>query len=212
MMPPDLPEMPPPGGRGSLEVARVSVTAEELRSEFPDLFDGLEDASLEILAGALERQPVKGGETILRYQEPASSLFFLAKGAEVQASLPAKHGSLELGRRGAGSWVGELGVIEPGPASATVQVTHEGELWSLTADAFRDLCAGQESDAGKRCRKRDVAGRLLGSFVEDLCHRMREHSAGVVTWDTQGKGHFEHQDGESSALGGFLARLMRWGG
>jgi len=116
----------------------MTVVASKLSQVYPHLVEHLSDAEREYLAALLVLRRADEGDELITYGEVADSLFMVAEG-DVIVSLPSEGGLVDLGRRGAGRWVGEIGMIEPGPASATVRAGSDATLWILTNEAFQRM-------------------------------------------------------------------------
>lgn len=114
-----------------------------------------------------ERVTLEAGEPLLRLGALGDRLYYVQRG-ELAISLPLEDRTLALGTRHAGTWVGEITWLEPGPVTATVIATRDAELYAL----------GQ-AELGRLGRERpDVAARLVRAISEDLARRIRH--AGVV--------------------------------
>ena len=139
----------------------MTVAASKLSQVYPHLVEHLSEDEREYLASLLVLRRADEGEELITYGEISDSLFMVAEG-DVIVSLPSESGGVDLGRRGAGRWVGELGMIEPGPASATVRAGTDATLWVLTHAAFQRMreenpCCGA---AIMEQVSKDVAARL----------------------------------------------------
>jgi len=139
----------------------VTVAASKLSQVYPQLVEHLSAEDREYLAAALDLKRMEAGEEFISYGEDSESLYLVAEG-DVVVSLPSEDGAVDLGKRGAGRWVGELGVIEPGPASATVRAGADVTLWVLTHDAFERMRAENPCCAAAIMEEvsKDVAARL----------------------------------------------------
>src|SRR5262245_23805177 len=67
-----------------------------------------------------EAVSLAAGERILTDGQPSSWLFVVVEG-ELEVFVDGPEGRVDVGVRGPGSWLGEVGVIDGGPASATVE-------------------------------------------------------------------------------------------
>jgi CRP-like cAMP-binding protein len=83
--------------------------------------------------------PVKfrKGDTLFHQGEVSDCALRLNSG-ELEILREVDGASILLGRVGAGEWVGEMGVIENRPRSATARATADGEAETLTAVQFLD--------------------------------------------------------------------------
>lgn len=120
-----------------------------------------------MLAAAMSSRTLTAGAPLLSAGQPNDALFFLVRG-ELLVSLPFESGAMFVGTRAPGSWVGEVSLLEPGPATATVSAAQDSELLVLSSGA---LAALTESHP-------ELVGRLVRALSEDLAHRVR--SAAVV--------------------------------
>ena len=77
---------------------------------------------------------------------------------------------LLLGQAGPGCVVGELGMVEPGPSSATLTALDDLETLDMTHERFERLC--RESPA--------AASALLRSISLELVHRLRNSSNEIL--------------------------------
>jgi CRP/FNR family transcriptional regulator, cyclic AMP receptor protein len=114
-------------------------SAEQLRSEFPQLFGATSIAALEPAVGVLEVREVAAGTTILQRDVTASALFLVSAG-HLAASITEAGKKLELSEVGPGDWVGDVCFIDRGTSTADVIATEPSVLFVLTADAFDTLC------------------------------------------------------------------------
>lgn len=172
----------------------MTVAVSKLSQVYPDLVQHMGAEDREYLAGALELKRVEAGQTLLEYGKPSDRMYLVAEG-DLAVRLPTSEGTVDLGSRGAGRWVGELGVIEPGPASADVAAGTDVTLWILTHEAFERM----------RVEKPCCAARVMEEMSKDVAHRMR--TCNSVLFRRSDEGRLEivptHQ-----ATGGPVARLI----
>jgi CRP-like cAMP-binding protein len=182
----------------------VSIQGAELAEQFGDHFaKGLDPAALALLGRHLERWPDPPA-TLIEYGKPSDRLYLLPKGTLAVVSLPGKGEEVPLGP--SRPWVGELGLVSPGPASATVRLATRGEVWVLTSASFHDLCFPADQDEEARRLKLVLADHLLDLFLEELADRVRTMSVGKIRKDVAGRFRFEPDVGEEKR--GWLWRLF----
>ncbi len=99
------------------------------------------------------------GEYLTREGESVQSLFYLAQG-EAQV---LRDGA-PVGRIGPGELIGEAGVLDDAPATATVRLTRDCRLWFMLAPAMRDY-ANVHPAVGLALR-RSFAAALRGKLDE----------------------------------------------
>ena len=137
--------------RTALLGARVTVL------EATGLFGAAPRPVLERLAAESSEIAVSAGEELIREGDPADALYVLKTGAVVVRS-----GDRELATLDAGSWFGELGLLEGIPRTATVVTAAPCTLLRIDGQAFLDAltAAPLASTAleGARSRYRAVRG------------------------------------------------------
>ena len=133
------------------------------------LFTGVDDASLDLVAGALRPRRFRRGETIFHAGDPGDALFIVAGGA-VKITIPSDEGSEPaiLTTIGPGGFFGELSLLDGAPRSATAVALEATEAHVLRRDAVGELIDAQP--ALRRTLLVALAGeiRRLTAQVEDL--------------------------------------------
>ncbi len=140
-------------GRPRLDVA---VEKAELVRRLP-LFEGMDDALLRQLIGALRTRYVDAGEIILRKEAPARSVFFVASGA---VELTAAGQAIRLGR---GEMFGQLAILTARRRPAEVRALTPSILLVLDEARFRKLLgrsAGMRAAVLESARRRGLADDL----------------------------------------------------
>lgn len=177
---------------------------QDLKQRFSPHFDAMSASERGQVAAALVVQQIPAGTRLMTQDELNDRIYFLADG-EVLIHVDCQGGAqLKLGQRTAGSWVGELGFIQPGPASASVDAVTDVEAWVLTHEAFERL---QVERAG-------AAASLTELVSRDIAARLRESDA--LTFRREGDRvaiaqHLGEED-EGEGLLGVLKRLFGVGG
>lgn len=122
----------------------------------------------EVLRSRMQVRAVPANATLISIGDPNDTLFFVTDG-EFLVSLPFTKGSpLFVGSRAKGSWLGELTLLRPGPATATVTAAHDSEVLMLSAGTLAELTTSHPS----------LVAHLVRALSEDLAQRVR--TAGVV--------------------------------
>lgn len=178
----------------------MSVPAAQLRETFPGLVDYLQDDDVDALAEALDARTLAAGERVLTQGVQSDSLLLIHRGT-MSARLQADDETVELGARVPGSWVGELGMIEPGPASAHVDADEGGEVWVLTHAEFEEMLRDHPR----------VAAGLLEGISRDVSDRIRHCSGATIERDRDGTLVLEPADDEPEGFIGLIRRLLGWG-
>lgn len=98
-----------------------------------DLFDGLDRAGIEALALAAEPVSLPAGHVLLRQGDPADDLWVLTAGT---LSIAIDGTETSVPPVTAPGWVGELGVINRHPRSATVTLAEASDLLRIDGRQF----------------------------------------------------------------------------
>lgn len=120
------------------------------------------NAPMDALAAVLPERSAKAGEVLVREGSYSDSLMILVEGmAEVR--LQVAKGALIVGQKGPGAWVGEMGLLTPGPASASVVATEATRVRVLSHASYLDLLETQPR----------AVGEALHTISEDIVARLR---------------------------------------
>jgi len=148
----------------------VRPTADEFRRRFKAVAARFTStADLEALLRKMMPTPVPAGTKVIEYQGPCTKLFFVWDGA-LSVSIGSGSESIELGTIGPGEWIGEMTLIEPGPASASVTATQDSMLLALRHETFHQL---QQYEPA-------TASALLHVISFNLAERLRATGTRVV--------------------------------
>ena len=103
------------------------------------LFKDLSKRDLEFLASRVDEVDLKPGQTVIREGQPTESFFILVKGSVnvTRAGKPAA-------RLGPGDFFGEIGMLDKGPATATVVAEGPVDAMVLSHAQFRDAIKGND--------------------------------------------------------------------
>jgi CRP-like cAMP-binding protein len=121
------------------------------------------------LASAMKLRQLPKGHVVLEQGRSSDTLYFIGSGA-LMVVLDVDGREVELARFGPGRWVGEGGLIEPGPASATVKATEPTVLFTLTHAALLLL----------RDDSPDATIALVERISQDLAKRIRRTDSSVL--------------------------------
>ncbi|MDQ1696460.1 MAG: hypothetical protein QOJ03_1813 [Frankiaceae bacterium] len=155
----------------------ASVTAEQLAPRVGvlgrlDIFAAASQNVLERLAKEVEEVLVDAGQPVLHEGEPADALYVLVEG-KLDVSVQGKRRAQPKHIRymSAPAYVGEIGLLQGIPRTATVTAIEPSQLWRIDGEAF--LAALSETN-------------LSPSFVSGLGVRLRRtHPATTVTLPVQ---------------------------
>jgi CRP-like cAMP-binding protein len=135
---------------------------EPMEQLFPCLVKDLPAKQIERFAERLRPTKVERGERMLAEGAPSDSLRFLVAG-RLGVFLGVGRDAVLVGDKRPGDWVGELGFVLPGPASASVQALADSEIASIPHSDVPWLAEKVPA----------VLGRLLSSIATDLARRVR---------------------------------------
>ncbi len=129
-------------------------------SQFPDLALGLEPAQLDALLAALETEDVAAGETLITEGSPSDALYLVWDGSlEIEVAGRDR----AVSRLGPGEVVGEVSLLDPGPATATVRSDAGCTVLVLRRAQLEQLWAAHPA----------IATRFLAHLNRELARRLR---------------------------------------
>lgn len=99
------------------------------------ILEPLGDEDRDILSGYGEFLPVQPDKTLTEEGRDQSSLFFVISGRLHATSMRAGHMVL-LGTIGRGETIGEMNLLDPAKASATVTAVEFSQVWRIDGDAL----------------------------------------------------------------------------
>jgi len=130
---------------------------------------GLNDRSLANLASYGHYEQFDVGAEIIKEGDPQDRFYVVVTGKlAISAFVGGKH--VALSTADAGECLGEVSLLEPGPASASVKVIKHSTLWSMNLD---DLRAYLSEHAGG-------GGALLMGMASCLSQRLRQTNQLIV--------------------------------
>lgn len=143
------------------EVPLSAVTPAALSGRFPGLGSSLGSGELESLLDALELHDAAAGEALVAEGTLTDALFLVWDG-QLDVTQRGRTGDRRLAQLGAGSYFGEVSLLDPGPAGASV-VTEQGAVaLRLTRPSFDQL----------RAKHPAVAAPLLTEVLQSLLARL----------------------------------------
>jgi CRP/FNR family cyclic AMP-dependent transcriptional regulator len=124
---------------------------------------GLSDRSLVNLASFGQFHHYPAGTKIIAEGE-AQNRFYIVVSGTLGVTARAAGKEVPLSTADAGECIGEVSLLEPGPASATVKVTKDAVLWSMDIGDLRNYLA-EHAGGG---------GALLMGMASCLSRRLRQ--------------------------------------
>ncbi|MDH3637063.1 MAG: cyclic nucleotide-binding domain-containing protein [Gammaproteobacteria bacterium] len=134
----------------------------EFQRIFPAL-DELAPAQVTVLLATLTAVRVGAGSQIVAPGSDNDSLYLIVSG-QVRVTLETERVAVNLGEFGAGQWFGEMAMIDPAPATATVRAVDDCTLVTLSHAQFLAL----------RRSHPDLCSILLLTFSNRLTGRLRQ--------------------------------------
>jgi CRP-like cAMP-binding protein len=131
-------------------------------------FHGRDDADLVELARALRRRTVSQGEILWRQGDVARELVVVVDGdLSMTLSVPGER-AVEIGQAGPGDIVGEIGLLDGGEHTMTVQATRPATLLVFGRHDFNALLTRPDRSAFELKRRLafQLAGRLRNQLAQ----------------------------------------------
>ena len=104
------------------------------------LFRGLGKRELQFLASRVDEVNLRPGQTVIREGDATEAFFILTSG-----NVQVVRGGKPAARLGAGDFFGEIGMLDHGPATATVVADGPVEAMVLSHAQFRDAIKGNDT-------------------------------------------------------------------
>lgn len=144
----------------SREVTRVTTE----RSLLQIFKSGLTPADLKDVVAAAKVETLKAGQALIKEGETGDDIFIVRSGSMVvEKAIGGK--SVFLSYVPAGSYVGEMAVIDGGARSATVRAAVKSDVIRIPGEAFRPLLAAKPGLTAKL--REEMASRTqLNNFIE----------------------------------------------
>jgi len=148
----------------------MEITAKQFQSRFKSLAAQFRSpADIDVLLQNCVLTRVPEGTRLITHRGPVSSLYLVWSGL-LTANIEEGDVKLELGDISPGHWVGEVTLIDPGPANASVTAVQDSELLTLTHETFNRL----------RKSHPPVAGALLRALCLNITERLRPTGERVI--------------------------------
>ncbi len=154
----------------------MSIETSQFKETFSDISSLVGPKSLETLVASLEEVQTPAGEALVEYGQPSDKLYFVTEG-KLEVSLKSGGANVGLGEVIGGQIVGEISLIEPGPASATVKALAATTAVALSQKGFEDFAASYPADAAM----------LLKELSKRIARRTRAATASLIERDESGK-------------------------
>ncbi len=161
----------------------MELTADQLRHRFPEITRYMTQEQLRVLIDYFDRRTVRAGTQIIQDGEQSKTMHLIVQG-RVSIVLNLEQQDLIVGSLGPGAWVGEIAVMDPGPACASVIAAEECDMFTISLDAFADLQKSHPIIASLLLQVlcAELAGRLRASnrLLMDLIAREEKTRPAVI--------------------------------
>jgi CRP-like cAMP-binding protein len=132
-----------------------------------DLFTGLSDEMLQQVAGMCQPKSYPAGSTIIERGAPSDHFYLIQEGTVKILTAPEDQ-ALSFSNAamiilGTGQSIGEMGLIDSGPRSATVKANTDTRLLEINCQHFRELC---EADI-------NLGYQVMKNIAIDLSFKLR---------------------------------------
>lgn len=145
------------------------MTPHELKQRFPALTKHFKEDDLSVLVERLEPASWPEGSSLTRFGERSETLHLIT-GGSISIHVEQEGEDLLLGQAAAGCVVGELGMVEPGPSSATLTTLEDVTTLDMKHAGFEQLCRDSPG----------TASALLRSISHELVQRLRNSSRDIL--------------------------------
>jgi diguanylate cyclase (GGDEF)-like protein len=116
----------------------MSTLCGELLSNIA-IFQGQDCADLDRISAEMTQREYKAGEMVFREGDPGDELFIVIKGAVAIFVTDQEGKEVVLAEVRAGSYFGEMSIIDQSPRSAACRVLEDGVFLAFHADSFRRI-------------------------------------------------------------------------
>ena len=176
----------------------AEVTTGAFEERFPELAMALGDGGASELMRVLERQEVYAGEALID-EGTATDALFLVWDGELDVSVETADGPREIGQVGRGAFLGEVSLLDPGPATATVTSEQGCIALRLDRERFDRLCTDRP----------ELAAALVEELSRVLSARIDAARARLVEMEGDGAGPAESSAGLVGVHGALYDEVSR---
>jgi len=126
-----------------------------------DFLKGLPEAEIELLANSLEKKAFKPGQTIVFQGEISSKLYVICEGSVSVLVRVDKDNKKKVAELKPGDYFGEISLIEPTTAGATVRSESASVICAISCDTFKKIV--EKDPVALETLKRKIADRKEAS-------------------------------------------------
>jgi CRP-like cAMP-binding protein len=147
----------------------MSAVEPKVAKALEKLTHGMDEAAVRHLCCLVCLFELKNGEVLIKGGDHSASMFIVAAGT-LRVYVGGARAGIQLPDIRPGEWVGEISMLDPGPASAAVKVIGRATVLDFSHDALKDFI--KTHPAG--------ALHLLTALARDLARRLNRTSDGLV--------------------------------
>jgi CRP/FNR family cyclic AMP-dependent transcriptional regulator len=133
----------------------MQIETKELRKRFPYLTKHTSLDEIGAFIKQLNVRDIEPGEVVIHDGEPSNSLFLVWDG-ELTCYIEDKGRKVQIGHITSGQYIGEVSILDPGNATASVEAITNCTLLELTRPNFDKLESTYPVIASKLIRAMDV--------------------------------------------------------
>jgi len=138
-------------------------SAAQFQRAFPKLFANCHQKDVEVLLNVFQSSgEIPAGTLLIQQGQPSDSLYLVCSGL-LSVALESDTKRINLGMISRGQWVGDVSLIEPGLATATVSILENAILLRMNHQDLNVL----------RILHPRTASRLLNALSVELANRLR---------------------------------------
>ncbi len=140
----------------------MDIRPDQLHQRFPELTRHMSGDQQLVLIEYLDPRTISANHRLIQDGESFDEMFFVWLG-RLSIVLNFDQQDLIVGSVGPGAWVGEIAVMDPGPACATVVAAEDSVVLALTTEVFALLEKHHPM----------IASLILQVFSKELASRLR---------------------------------------
>lgn len=145
-------------------------------ARFPQVVGGLTPSDVEALLQVLVLHTFEAGEALIVEQTTSNALYLVWDG-ELDVCMETPAGTCEVAQVGEGALLGEISLLDPGPATATVRTKEGCTVLYISRDRLEQLWDAHPrvATAFMRAISREVAKRIRSATA--YLHTLRGDDA-----------------------------------
>jgi len=134
------------------------------------LFADLKESEANLVLGMAREMPFENDQEIIPQGVLRSSLFLVAEGV-LHVNRKTDKSNVLLGRLEKGSFFGEIGLFDPGPASASIRARSKGKLYEIRREDFDRFLEANPA----------IGCKILKAMMQEMAKRLRGVDQRLVT-------------------------------